>query len=500
MEYLLPTISAQLDGIYQSLAFLIPEIFISLLFLCLLIFDLIFGRKSEWLCRLLCLGGLALVFYSDLQQLSLVRNSSQFLFNNMLLLHHVGVLFKLILDALLFLIVLYVPLDHKLQSESKGLSTMYVIMIAVLLGLHMMVMAVNLLMIYLAIEMVSLGSYILVAYRTQNLKSSESGIKYFIFGAISSAMMLYGLTLLYGFSGTLHIFDEQFIVNLKEVNVISLSFCICLIMAGIGFKLSFVPMHFWTPDIYEGADTPVTSFLSTLPKIAGFALLINFLTPFIFLNEGSFFDFKLFLSVIAICTMIVGNFAAVFQNNIKRLLAYSAIGHTGFALMALVTFTEQGLSALLFYLLVYGVVNLGAFMLASYYANIIGSEHIDDYKGLGVKYPLAGVCFVILLISLTGLPVSAGFAAKVLVFSSVLDVYNQTSSSWLMALLITGAVTTVVSLFYYFKILLNLFLKKTEKSFTYHQQSPFLLIIIGLTAVFALFFGIYPDLLSQFLI
>lgn len=486
--------------IYQSLIFLVPEIGIALLFLFIIIIDLIYGKRYAWLCQLITLTGLAVVFYLDIQQLVLLGNSSQFLFGNMLLLHHTAVIFKLILVVLLFLIVLYVPLNHQLKTYSGGLSTLYVLLVAILLGLHLMVMSVNLLMIYISIEMVSLGSYMLVAYRSENKITSEAGIKYFLFGAVASAMMLYGMSLLYGFSGTLDIFNEQFLNNLHQVNGLSSTIAVLLVMAGIGFKLSFVPMHFWTPDIYEGADTPVTAFLSTLPKIAAFALLINFLTPFLFFGEWNSFDFRLFLSLIGILTMIAGNFAAIFQDNVKRMLAYSAIGHTGFALMALVTFSQQGIGSLIFYLVAYAIVNIGAFMLADFYAHVAGAETISAYDGLGVRYPFAGTCFVILLVSLTGLPITVGFAGKVLVFSAVFEVYQQTQNPWLVALMITGAVTTVVSLFYYFKIPLHLFLKKgTERTYLV-VPNLYLSVLIGFIAIFAILFGIYPDWLSAYLV
>ena len=193
------------------------------------------------------------------------------------------------------------------------------------------------------------------------------------------------------------------------------------------------------PDVYEGAATPVTAYLSTLPKIAGFMLLINFLTPFAFFTRWASFDFRLFFAIAGLVTMIAGNFAATMQSNVKRMLAYSSIGHTGFALMGIVTFTGQGVTALTYYLLAYGLANIGALVLASYFTNLTGATHMNDYRGLGLKYPLASVCFVVLLISLAGLPVTAGFFGKLFIFSAVNNVYQQTHNSWLLAMMITGA-------------------------------------------------------------
>jgi len=495
------SITEQLNNILQSLLYFAPEIALCILFLLLIITGLIFKNGADWICRLLCLLGLIFVFQRDLQQLYLIVSGPKFLFGNMLLLHHVSVLFKLIFVMLTFLIVVYIPLDQQLKAHQKGLSDLYAIVIAVVFGLHLMAMSVNLLMVYLAVEMVSIGSYLLVSYRSENRIVAEAGLKYVLFGFAASAMMLYGLSLLYAFTGTLDIFHGHFVDQLISINPIPVSLAVLLVLAGIGFKLSFVPMHFWVPDVYEGASTPVVAFLSTLTKIAGFALLANFLTPFVFFGKWNAFDFRLFFSIIAIITMIAGNFAAILQNNLKRMLAYSAIGHTGFGLMALVTFSQQGVSALVFYMAVYAFANIGALMLCSFYAGKNSMLTVQDLRGLGKIYPFAGVCFVILLISLTGLPVSAGFNGKVLVFSAVIEVYRESHTVWLLALLVTGAITTVVSLFYYFRIPLYLFLKSPEKIMekpTGNKQAP-LLILIGLLSAIVLLLGIFPGLLAGFL-
>lgn len=495
------SITEQINNILQSLLYFAPETALAILFLLLIITGLLFRNDADWVCRLLCLLGLIFVFQRDVQQLYLIVYGPKFLFGNMLLLHHVSVVFKLIFAVLTFLIVLYVPLDQQLKAHRKGLGDLYAIIIAVVFGLHLMAMSVNLLMVYLAVEMVSIGSYLLVSYRSENRIVAEAGLKYVLFGFAASAIMLYGLSLLYAFTGTLDIFNGHFLGQLIHINSVPVFLAVLFVMAGIGFKLSFVPMHFWVPDVYEGASTPVVAFLSTLTKIAGFALLANFLTPFVFFGKWTAFNFKLFFSVIAIITMIVGNFAAILQNNIKRMLAYSAIGHTGFGLMALVTFSQQGVSALLFYLSVYALANIGALMLCSFYAGKNSMLSIVDLRGLGKVYPFASVCFVVLLISLTGLPVSAGFNAKVLVFSSVIEVYRQNHNILLLALLVTGAVATVVSLFYYFKIPLYLFLKpaETRPEKRTGDQQYILLALIGLLSAAVILLGVYPSLLANFL-
>jgi NADH-quinone oxidoreductase subunit N len=501
MHQLTPLIPGYVNDIYDSIKYFMPEIYLSILFIVVFITDLIFGKNSRLLCKIIACTGIVLVIIQDLYQVSLLFVNGQpqghFFFNNMLLLTLTVVGFKFVIDVLAFVLLFYFDWDHKLRAHRKGLSDLYSIVIASIFGLHLMTMAVNLLSIYLSIEMVSIASYLLVAYRSENSLSTEAGLKYVLFGAASSAVMLYGISLMYGFSGSLNMFGNT-VSGLMQANGTAVSFAILLVLLGIGFKLSLVPMHFWVPDVYEGASTPITAYLSTLPKIAGFALLINFLTPFIFFAKWSGFDFRLFLSVLAIISMIAGNFAAVLQTNVKRMLAYSSIGHTGFALMGIVTFTQQGVSALTYYLLVYGIANIAALALASYFTNLTGAEDVEGYKGLGVKYPVASVLFVIVLISLTGLPVTAGFTGKLFIFSSVYTVYQQNHDIWLLLLMVTGALTTVVSLFYYIKIPLYLFLKRTDILSDPVKSSYSILSLTIILSIVIILLGIFPNSIMQY--
>jgi NADH-quinone oxidoreductase subunit N len=504
MNDLLPGITSQLNDVVRGLHFFVPELYLTALFIIVLVTDLLFGKNSAKLCRIVATAGMLLVIVQVISQsISLPGNETYRFFSGMLLLHHTGIVFKLIIDVLAFVLLVYFAWDNDLKQHKKGLSDLYSIVIGSLLGLHIMIMAINLLSIYLAIEMVSISSYLVAAYRTNSAKSTEAGLKYVLFGAAASAVMLYGISLIYAFSGSLEIFSKEIQEGLIQVNHTSVLFGLVLILVGIGFKLAVVPAHFYVPDVYEGAATPITAYLSTLPKIAGFALLVNFITPFIsssglYLNWTDL-NFRTVLSALGILSMVVGNFAAVWQNNVKRMLAYSGIGHTGFALMAVITFTGQGLTALTYYLLVYGLANITALMLANYFENNENITNISDYKGLGFKYPLASVCFVIVLISLTGIPISAGFTGKVFVFSAVYGVYQQTHDVWLIALLITGAVTTVVGLLYYIKIPLNLFLKRTEFIPNEISYSKNLIIFSSVIALLLIIFGIFPDMLIKFL-
>ena len=499
MNYLLPFLPGQLDQVFEGIKYFMPEIYLSGLFLLVLVTDLLFGKTSGSKCKLIACVGLMLIVSKDLEQFKLIQPELRPFFSQMLLLSKTSWLLKLMIDVLSIPLLLYFGWDDDLKSHKKGLSDLYSISIAAVFGMHLMVMSVNLLSIYLSVEMLSIASYLMVAYRAGNGLSSEAGLKYVLFGAASSAIMLYGISLLYGFGGSLDLLSGNLMSGLTRVSPLAVSLALVLVLAGIGFKLSFVPMHFWVPDVYQGSSAPVAAFLSTVTKIGAFGLLINFLIPFISNTSVPWaaFDFQLFLSVIGIVTMIVGNFAATLQTNIKRMLAYSSIGHTGFALMAIVTFTTQGISALTFYLLAYALANVGAWMLASYFSNTAQAENIGDYKGLGFKYPLAGVCFVIILISLTGLPITAGFYGKFVVFSSVYAAYQSGHNIWLLLLMITGAVTTVVSLFYYIKVPLNLFLRKTDRTTDFAPSNSFLLTSITIISLLIVLLGLFPDILIK---
>jgi NADH-quinone oxidoreductase subunit N len=498
-----PQIPFQINDMLNSLSYFGPEVWLGILFIVVFVADLIKGKNSGALCRALALAGMLIVIFKTAQQFTFTTGNPHFVFNTMLLLHRPSVWFKLVIDVIVLLVLFYMPWDKALRAHFKGLSDLYSITIASVLGLHLMVMAVNLLSIYLAIEMVSIASYLMVAYRSDMAVSTEAGMKYVLFGATSSAVMLYGISLLYGYTGTLDIWANnfEFVHRLALVNGASTSLALLLVMVGIGFKLSFVPMHFWVPDVYQGSSTPVTAYLSGVPKIAGFALLLNFLYPFILTAQWAAFDFRLVLSAVALVSMVVGNFAAIWQTNVKRLLAYSSIGHTGFALMAVVAFSTQGISSVIFYLAVYALANVGALMLTTFYANRIGAHSLDQYKGAGLRYPLPSVCFVIILISLAGLPITAGFNGKVLVFSAVYTAYQQSHSGWLLALLITGAATTVISLFYYIKIPLYLFLKRNEHHaddlFSSHKA---LLVLVSIISAVLIILGIFPQLIDNYMI
>lgn len=393
---------------------------------------------------------------------------------------------------MLFAVLVYANPDF--TTHRKKTADLYSVLIAIHIGLNLMAMATHWLMLFVSIELVSIGSYIMVGYLAKDARQTEAAMKYALFGAVCSAVMLYGLSLLYGFTGSLEFTIQAHIDGLMATPPLLTTLALLLVFTGIGFKLSFVPFHFWSPDVYQGAPTPVTAFLSTAPKIAGIALLVRVLyawPP----DSAPAESLYLLLLISAIATMLLGNLAALRQENVKRMMAYSSIGHTGFLMMAVLAYHGSDPSVLLFYLAIYAVMNMGVFMLIDYIESRTGATDLAAYKGLGRLLPTGLVCFVVLLVSLTGLPPTAGFVSKLLVFSSVVDRWQATGDPGLLLLLIVGALTTVISLFYYFKVPLNAFLKKPDSAPEAPSVSAApLWLIVALTAA-ALVLGIFPQLL-----
>ncbi len=499
MNDFIPFISQSINETIRSLVFFYPEIVIVAGFLLVILADIFFTTKYVQLPFLLALLTL---FVAALISFGMLEQKPVHLFGGMIVLDHLAVLFKIIFCFISILFVIFIRYNNQLQVNSKGTGDLFSILLAVQLGLNLMVMSQNLLMVYLSLEMVSVGSYLMVGYLSKNAKQSEAAMKYALFGAVCSAIMLYGMSLIYGFTGSLELNSSQFLSFLGTVPVHSWGLALIMILIGVAFKLSVVPFHFWAPDVYEGAPTPVTAFLSTAPKIAGFGLLIRVLAPFQPLGlsgvDNSIFSLTNLLAVMAILSMIVGNFGAIWQNNVKRMLAYSSIGHTGFMIMALFIFSASGFKALIFYMVIYSIMNMAAFMITDEVEENTGKYNIDDYKGLGKSSGLLMIAMVIVLVSLTGLPPTAGFTAKFLVFSAGIEAYNLSGSTILMILIITAAISTVVSLFYYFRIPLNAFLRVNDKPVESFKYSPKTYISLALVLLL-LYYILFPSAILGYL-
>ena len=359
-----------------------------------------------------------------------------------------------------------------------------IIILLSILGMFFMVSSNDLILFYLGLELQSLSLYILASIDRDNLRSSESGIKYFVLSALSSGLLLYGCSLLYGFTGSTN-FD--LIANQLTKENVGAVFAMVFILVGLAFKVSAVPFHMWTPDVYEGAPTSITNYFAVVPKVAGLALLIKFmLIPF----SNILLEWQTILIFISIASMILGAVAAIVQKNIKRLLAYSSIGHIGYALAGVATGEISGYESSIIYISIYVIMNIGAFS-CLYLLKKDGQykENISDLSGISKKHPLLAISLLIILFSMAGVPPLGGFFAKFYIFTAVLE-------KEMFALAIIGLLTTVISAFYYLKIIKTIYfddsfiiLEKVKNKTA--QVSIFLSCSILLT------FFLYPAILSN---
>src|SRR5574338_85947 len=367
-----------------------------------------------------------------------------------------------------------------------------------IVGMFFMVSANDLILIYLSLELLSLSSYVLAGFVKTSVRNSEASLKYLIYGSASSGIMLFGISILYGITGSTNLHEINSLFHFTSAIQLTFVMAVLMIFAGIGFKISIVPFHFWTPDVYEGAPISITAFLSVASKAAGFVVLIRFLK--ITFSQGldkagywqmlPFIDWQLLLIVFSIITMTFGNFAALWQDNLKRMLAYSRIAHAGYLRRGIAALSDQGLMAVLVYFSVYLFMNLGAFYVVMLIANKIGSEEIDDYKGIGYSLPLLGTALGIFLVSLTGLPPTAGFIGKLYIFIALVDANMITVA-------IIALLNTVVSLYYYIRVLKAMFLTKSEKHIVVNL-SPLNYAVLFLLAAPVLILGIYFTPLINF--
>ncbi|MEK7264332.1 MAG: NADH-quinone oxidoreductase subunit N [Bacteroidota bacterium] len=418
------------------------------------------------------------------------------IFNNMFAVDPFAGYFKFIIGLSTLIVIAFSFQSKELNTEKRSVSEYYSFLVALTLGMFLMAGASNLLMMYLALELSSLTSYLLAGYTRERTNSSEASLKYLLFGAVSSGMMLYGISLMYGMTGSVDIYGVNRALMTGDYNTIALLISGILITVGFGYKISAVPFHFWTPDVYEGAPITITALLSVASKAAGFAMMIRFFKVSFFdvsapAMEGywniiSQFNWNVILAIISVLTMTLGNLVAVWQTNLKRLLAYSSIAHAGYMLMGLVVLSNEGISAIMIYFMMYLFMNLGAFYVVMLIAQKTGSEDIDDYKGLAYRSPFISVVMVIFLIALTGLPPTAGFIGKLYIFISVID------ARWYW-LAVVGALNSVISLFYYVKIFRNMFLKQPEGDIIPIEfsmtQIVWLVLLVAPTIIFGLYFS-----------
>ena len=417
------------------------------------------------------------------------------IFSNMYAVDPFATFFKGVILATGVFIVIFSMQSEELNRNDRKLGEYYALLIALTLGMMLMTSASNLLMMYLSLELTSLCSYILSGYMRENEGSSEASLKYVIYGALSSGLMLFGISILYGLTGALDIYTINRVLMAGDVSSIALIIAGILTVVGFGYKISAVPFHFWTPDVYEGSPITITAFLSVASKAAGFAMLLRFFKVTFLdptagtLTLGSWatfpgFEWNNVLAILSVLTMTLGNLVAVWQQSLKRMLAYSSIAHAGYMLLGVVVLSNQGITAVLIYFVVYLFMNLGAFYTVMIVANKIGTDDIDQYKGLGKRAPIVGIAMTIFLLSRTGIPPTAGFVGKLYLFASLIN------ARWFW-LAIVAALNSVISLYYYARVLRNMFLRDLEGEVTELKFPAVQIVILLVFMVPVLLLGIY---------
>jgi NADH-quinone oxidoreductase subunit N len=478
-----------------SLSFFLPEIILSATILLLIVLDLL-ARSKDVIGPIAAIGCVvALIATFDLSY----NDQSGLLFHRMIVLDRFSLFFKIFALAATILTIWMSLGSNEIKQVHQG--EFYTLLLTCALGMFFMASSSNLLMAYLSLELVSLTSYVLTGFLPHNRRSSEAALKYLIYGGVASGTMIYGMSWIFGMAGSLDYAAIQTALAQEGINKAALFMAFVFIMAGFGYKIVFVPFHMWSPDVYQGAPTPFTAFLSVASNAAGIAIMIRFFFPGVsravpggdwaFVSGVEWPHVLLFVSMI---TMTLGNLCALNQRNLKRMLAYSGIAHAGYMLMGLAVLTNDGLSAILFYVVVYLIMNLGAFLVVGMVANVTGDEEIESYRGLawrGAALPAA--CLAIFLFSLTGLPPFAGFIGKFFLFAAVL----KEGGAFVM-LAVVGILNSVISLYYYAKVVKTMFLdtpEPTDKTVSVAANNFALLIPL---TVLTVVLGVYFSPLAQF--
>ena len=438
----------------------------------------VFIKKSFKLVSLLTI--LSLIF-----AIALVLNQPNEIikiFNGSYIIDKLSIFMK-VLTLLFCVFVLLLSKDY-IKNNSIDKIEYPIIILASTLGMILMISSYDLIVFYLGLELQSLCLYILASFKRDDERSTEAGLKYFVLSALASGLLLYGCSLIYGFTGSTNF--EIISENLSEGNTGAV-FGMVFIIVGLAFKVSAVPFHMWTPDVYEGSPTSVTSFFALVPKIAALTVFIRFMyVPFI--NVIS--HWQTIIIFLSIASMILGAVAAIGQSNIKRLMAYSSIGHMGYALAGLAPGTNAGIQSTIIYLTIYLVMNLGAFgCIFMMKRENVFHEKINDLSGLSKNHPMLALGFLIILFSLAGMPPLAGFFAKFYIFMAVIEAKMYT-------LAIIGLVTTVVSAFYYLSIIKVIYFDEPIEPFEENYDWGLKASLV-LSTILILIYFIYPSILTE---
>ena len=462
-------LGSDLLDILNSVDYFLPEIVACFLLFLLVVTDLLLKSQKGIISAISITGFLILIVSLAFQWQTISQLGAQPLFLETLLLDKLAIFLKIIaVFGGLFTVLLSVNYGRKDQPVNFG--EYHTLIYGLVLGAMLLSMSQNLLMTFVAIEFISICSYILVNFNFGK-RGAEASLKYLLFGAVSSAVMLYGMSLLYGFTGTLGMAESEFAAGLMELAIWPFYLAVFMTISGFIFKLGAVPFHVWAPDIYQGAPVPIVALFSTVPKIVASIVLFRFLASLPVVTNLFWISPVQILAFIAIASMLVGNLSALSQTNAKRMMAYSSIAHAGFMLSGIVAYSRFGLQSLLFYAVVFFVMNFAAFLIIKMCNMETGNENMKDFAGWGQKYPFIAISTVVVMISLTGLPPTAGFTAKLLIFSAVWEAYQTNNDVVMLILFIVGLLNTVLAVFYYIKIPYYMFFRQARAENTLTLQS-----------------------------
>ena len=459
----------------ENLNLVLPEIFVSLSIMFLLILG-VFKKDSSNL--ILNFSLIILLITAGIIFNETINIENKLLFNENVVIDYLASFMKLItiLSALMAL-----SISSKYLKTFKIFKIEYpILVICSVLGMMVMISSNDLIIFYIGLELQSLSLYVLASFKRDDIKSSEAGLKYFVLSALSSGLLLYGCSLIYGFSGSTNF--EIISNNLNSSNY-ALTFGIVFILVGLAFKISAVPFHMWAPDVYEGSPTSVTLFFTMVPKIAALTVIIRFLyVPFVNLID----QWHMILIFLSIASMVFGSVAAIGQKNLKRLIAYSSIGHVGYALAGLTSATNEGIQSSVIYMTIYVLMNLGLFScLLMLKRNDKYFETLDDLSGLSKHHPILSLCLLIILFSLAGIPPLAGFFAKFYVFKAVIE-----QSMYFLA--IVGLLSTVIAAFYYLRIIKIIYFDQEKEKYD-NDHSLWLKFSLSVSTIFILMYFIFPS-------
>lgn len=461
----------------MNFSLLTAEIAVVLLGVTLLVVSLLAGKEARRGLGYITIAGLLAVLGLTFSQYG--TNASSFF--GTWLLDDYAVFMKQVLIVAALLVVL-TGMDFIKSDLPSNQSEFYVLLIFALLGMMGMASANDLITMYISLETMTISFYILVAYRLSGSKSSEAGLKYLILGALASAVILYGMSLIYGATGTTIISKMQLAGSPKAALLLGS----VMLLAGFGFKIAAVPFHMWSPDIYEGAPTPVTAFLAVASKAAAFAAMIRIFLGGVPLAQG---DWLPVLAVLAGITMVIGNLLAIPQTSIKRMLAYSSIAQAGYLLVGLMAADTAGINGVLFYSMIYVIANMGAFAVVIAVEKAAGSDAITEFGGLWKRAPLLGSVMTICLLSLAGIPPMAGFVGKLLLFSSIMD-----KGIYWPAFI--GFIMSMISVYYYLKVALVIW-RDDPKDLSPIELSGTMRFAVVAVLILTVALGVYPAWLND---